>query len=576
MKTIPSNSGLGQKRLRTQKVLWGRMFDPAISEMAGYSPSHHGYRCLDTCSGRLYIARHFRFDETQFPFAKNSILRPPPSRNVQPWVSSPITLPGSPPIEFWIASPYLSCVNFPAVTSTPSSHPASQVLNSSSPSPSVSPSYDSPANNVNATHVDNPNSRAPIDSSILSDDSSMYPLPSQPSSQPPISTTLSALKRKSKVVNSPELSHTMQLRLASKRKPTTHISCTYPTIASSLPSTEPTNFIEASKFKEWHDAMSSEMTASFKNQTWSLVPFNSSMNILGCKWVFRIKRNSVGAIERYKAHLVAKGFHQVKGQDYHETFCPVVKPTTIRIILSLAATYGWPLRQLDVHNAFLHGELQEDVYMDQPLDDIVLTGKNISFIDSFVRALGSAFSIRDLGPLHYFLSVQVHRDNTGIWLSQSQYIHGILTMAGMLHCKPLSTHMVTNVKLYKIVGALQYLTLTRTDISFVVNKVCQYMHHPSINQWAAVKSILRYLQLTKLMAFFISKAFNLKLQAFTDSDWAGSIDDRKSTGGYTICFGPNLIFWSSKKQRTVARSSTESEYKAFADVAAELNHSCLS
>ncbi|OIT05642.1 putative mitochondrial protein [Nicotiana attenuata] len=340
----------------------------------GYSPSHHGYRCLDTCSGRLYIARHFRFDETQFPFAKNSILRPPPSRNVQPWVSSPITLPGSPPIEFWIASPYLSCVNFPAVTSTPSSHPASQVLNSSSPSPSVSPSYDSPANNVNATHVDNPNSRAPIDSSILSDDSSMYPLPSQPSSQPPISTTLSALKRKSKVVNSPELSHTMQLRLASKRKPTTHISCTYPTIASSLPSTEPTNFIEASKFKEWHDAMSSEMTASFKNQTWSLVPFNSSMNILGCKWVFRIKRNSVGAIERYKAHLVAKGFHQ----------------------------------------------------------------------------------------------------------------------------------------------------------------------------------------------------------AFTDSDWAGSIDDRKSTGGYTICFGPNLIFWSSKKQRTVARSSTESEYKAFADVAAELNHSCLS
>nr|XP_016458881.1 PREDICTED: uncharacterized mitochondrial protein AtMg00810-like [Nicotiana tabacum] len=201
-------------------------------------------------------------------------------------------------------------------------------------------------------------------------------------------------------------------------------------------------------------------------------------------------------------------------------------------------TVGFTITKTDVSlSIYTHGDIV--AYLLVYVDDIVLTGNNISFIDSFVRALGSAFSIRDLGPLHYFLGVQVHRDNTGIWLSQSQYIHGILTRARMLHCKPLSTPMATNVKLYK------------GDSSSFVD--------PSL-----------YRQHTKLVAFFISKASNLQLQAFPDSQWAGSIDDRKSTGGYAICFGPKLISSSSKKQRTVARSYTESEYKAFADAAAEL------
>lgn len=114
--------------------------------------------------------------------------------------------------------------------------------------------------------------------------------------------------------------------------------------------------------------MSMKISALLKNNTWTLVPPNPSMNILGCKWVFRIKRNSSGAINRFKTRLVAKGFHQQEGHDYFETFSPVVKSTTIQIILSIVSSKNWTLRQLDMQNAFLHGDLQEDVFMLQPLD----------------------------------------------------------------------------------------------------------------------------------------------------------------------------------------------------------------
>jgi len=108
--------------------------------------------------------------------------------------------------------------------------------------------------------------------------------------------------------------------------------------------------------------MNSEFDALLRNQTWELVPPSRHLNVIGYRWIFKTKRKADGFIKRYKARLVAKGYHQQLGVDFHETYSPVVKPATIRLVLSIAVCNNWKVRQLDVQNAFLHGNLSEVVY----------------------------------------------------------------------------------------------------------------------------------------------------------------------------------------------------------------------
>jgi hypothetical protein len=156
----------------------------------------------------------------------------------------------------------------------------------------------------------------------------------------------------------------------------------------------------------------------------------------------------------------------------------------------------------------------------------------------------------------------------------------------MVNCKPCTTPLSTSEKLkigsgnllssedatrYRsIVGALQYLTLTRPDLSFSVNKVCQFLHAPTTDHWTAAKHILRYVKHTLGYGLKITKSSSMLVNAFTDSDWASDPDDRRSTGGFAVFIGNNLVSWCARKQPTLSRSSTEAEYKAIANATAEL------
>jgi len=318
----------------------------------------------------------------------------------------------------------------------------------------------------------------------------------------------------------------------------------------------------------------------------------------------------------------------------------------------VAVSRGWSLRQLDVQNAFLHGVLEEEVYMRQPpgyedkslpnyvckldkalyglkqaprawysrlsmklqslgfkpsradtslffynkgnismfvliyVDDIIVASSMPSATTALLSDLNKEFALKDLGDLHYFLGIEVNKVSDGIILSQEKYASDVLKRVGMSDCKPVNTPMSTSEKLsvhegdllgpsdatqYRsMVGALQYLTLTRPDISFAVNKVCQYLHATTTVHWAAVKRIIRYIKHTMKLGLKIGKMSSLLVSGFSDADWAGCIDDRRSTGGFAIFLGSNLVSWNARKQATVSRSSTEAEYKALANATAEI------
>jgi histone deacetylase 1/2 len=196
------------------------------------------------------------------------------------------------------------------------------------------------------------------------------------------------------------------------------------------------------------------------------------------------------------------------------------------------------------------------------------------------------FALKDLGELNFFLGIEVKKCSNGIVLTQEKYAKDLLKRVGMSLCTTCPTPLSTSEKLsltdgiplgsedstaYRsVVGALQYLTLTRPDLSFSVNKICQYLHAPTTAHWTAVKRVLRYIKGTVQLGLKFQRSSSTLLSAFSDADWAGDIDDRRSTGGFAIFFGPNLISWSARKQATVSRSSTEAEYKALANATTEL------
>lgn len=217
------------------------------------------------------------------------------------------------------------------------------------------------------------------------------------------------------------------------------------------------------------------------------------------------------------------------------------------------------------------------------VDDIILTASSTTLLHNIIGRLHHSVALKDLGPLKFFLGIQVHRSSRGFLLHQGQYAEELLQRAGMTDCRPAPTPVDTKAKVsatdgaladdassYRsIAGALQYLTLTQPDITYAVQQVCLHMHAPRQPHWAMVKRILLYVRGTTSHGLCITASSPSELVVYTDADWAGCPDTRRSTSGYCVFLGGSLLSWSSKRQPTVSLSSAEAEYQAVANAVAE-------
>jgi hypothetical protein len=218
------------------------------------------------------------------------------------------------------------------------------------------------------------------------------------------------------------------------------------------------------------------------------------------------------------------------------------------------------------------------------VDDMVITGEDVSGIAALKSALTRSFEMKDLGSLCYFLGIEVAHSPNGYLLSQYKYTSDILEHARLTDSKIVDTPLELNVRLshcdgvpmkdptlYRtIVGNLVYLTITRPDIAHVVHVVSQFVTSSTTIHWAAVHRILRYLRETRFQSLLLSSSSSLELRAYSDADWAGDPTDRKSVTGSCVFLGDSLISWKSKKQYVIAVSSTEAEYRAMASTTREV------
>ncbi|CAL2264500.1 unnamed protein product [Prunus armeniaca] len=267
--------------------------------------------------------------------------------------------------------------------------------------------------------------------------------------------------------------------------------------------------------------MVEEFQALEKQKTWTLVPYQPSMNVVGCKWVFKLKRNDDGSISCHKARLVAKGYHQKAGLDYDETFSLVVKHSTVHLVLALAAQFHWTIKQLDVKNVFLHGIIHKEGYMQQPP----------GFTDSkqphhVCRLLKSLYGLKQ-APRAWNERFTTHLLTLGF---VSKYILQTITALGREFDM-------------KDLGKLTYFL------------GLQFMHTPTEPHFAAVKRVLRYLAGTLTHGIHFTSN-DVQLQAYSDADWDGDVNDKHSTTRYVVFLCNNPISWCAKKQSTVSHSST--------------------
>ncbi|XP_039778621.1 uncharacterized mitochondrial protein AtMg00810-like [Panicum virgatum] len=262
-------------------------------------------------------------------------------------------------------------------------------------------------------------------------------------------------------------------------------------------------------------------------------------------------------------------YHMLKENDTWEL---VPRPRGAHVI-----TGKWIFKNKFHADSMLESEAHLLLY----IDNIVLAASSPELLHRIIDQFCLEFTMKDLGPVHFFLSIQVRRMAVGFFLSRAQYADE--KRAEMMNCTPASTSFDVKAKvssttgtpvhdpmLYRSsIGALQYLTLTRSDLTYAVQQACLHMHDPMDVHWILVKWILRYVRGTVTKGLQLRRSTLPMVVTYSDANWAGCPDTRRSMSGFCIFFGDSLVSWSSKRQAIMSRSSVEAEFRGVANAAAE-------
>lgn len=398
----------------------------------------------------------------------------------------------------------------------------------------------------------------------------------------------------------------------------------------------------------WLKAIAEELEALKDNQTWQVVSIPNTAHLLSTKWVFTIKRDSNGCPVQHKARLVVRGFEQQYGVDFMETFAPVARLESFRVLCSLAAANNLKFLQFDVSTAFLNGKLEEDVFLSEPcgmrlkygtclklnralyglkqaprawnstfnavmlrnnfkptssdpcvymnkekqmylilyVDDGIVFGKDLGECENFVNRIKTEFKLKVL-PGSLFLGIEIRHDG-GISLSQKRYIADIVRRFHLDQAKPVSSPIVsikdlmpidgdkqTDAPYREAVGCLQYIACAcRPDILFATNYLSRFNSRPLSKHWEAVKRVIVYLKSTSNYELKYmhrnGMSSSLTIDAYSDADFANDVEERRSVTGLTVLINGGPVICASRRQTSIALSSTEAEYLAACNAAKEL------